>query len=84
MADLAELNLTGNTINLTGVIDNSGATLTLEAGSGSWHLAGGRVNGGTVSASSGAILTATGTSTKLDPAFLDPPQKMAPKRIPAR
>ena len=43
-------------INLTGILDNTGATLALNSATGSWNLAGGTITGGTVSTSGNATL----------------------------
>src|SRR5262249_7702160 len=57
---------TAGVVNLTGTLNNSGATLTLDTannGTGSWNLAGGTIFGGTVATANNAILTATANST---------------------
>ena len=46
-------------MNLTGTLDNSGATLTLNAVTGSWNFAGGTISGGTVVFAGGATLLLT-------------------------
>jgi RHS repeat-associated protein len=50
----------GGTINLTGTLNNTGATLALNSGTGSWFLAGGTVDGGTVATADGTALIAGG------------------------
>ncbi len=47
---------TGGTVNLNGILDNTGSVLALNASTGSWNLVGGTVKGGTLSASDGAAL----------------------------
>ena len=47
---------TGGTVNLTGTLNNTGATLTLNATTGSWNLAGGTINGGTLAFADGQTL----------------------------
>lgn len=58
-AALGTFRRNGGTVNLTGTLDNTGQTFTLNAATGSWRLAGGRIEGGTVATSSGAALVAT-------------------------
>jgi hypothetical protein len=65
-AALGTMNYLGGTINLTGTLDNSGATLTLDASTGSWNVRGGMVKGGTYSAVDGAALRFTNSSGTLD------------------
>ncbi|MCE9591901.1 MAG: Ig-like domain-containing protein [Planctomycetes bacterium] len=69
-ADIGTLNRTGGAVNLTGVLTNTGATLALDAATGSWNLAGGTIAGGTVSATGGAALTATTSGGTLDGVIL--------------
>jgi hypothetical protein len=59
LADLASLTRHGGTVNVTGTLDNSGTTLALDASTGSWSLAGGRIVGGTIQTSGGAQLLGT-------------------------
>ena len=65
-AGLGSYTRTGGTINLVGVLDNTGSTLALNAATGSWNLVGGRLKGG-------ALATADGTSlvTTIDDGTLD-------------
>jgi hypothetical protein len=66
-------------VNLTGTLNNSGATLALNANTGSWALRGGSIIGGTVTSSSGALFQISGQPGTLDgvtlaatnPQFLD-------------
>lgn len=51
----------GGAVNLTGVLNNTGATLAFTGATGSWTIAGGRVNGGTLSFSGGAQLNLSGS-----------------------
>ena len=56
----------GGSVDLTGVLDNTGATLTLDATTGPYNLRGGTIQGGTVATGGGALLvgtTAGGTLT---------------------
>ena len=55
-AGLVTINRTNGTVYLTGVLNNTNATLALNAASGSWVLSGGTVQGGTIAASGGAGL----------------------------
>ncbi len=55
----------GGTVNLTGVLNNTGATLTLDAGTGSWNLMGGTINNGAVNQSGGSTLVATSSGGTL-------------------
>ena len=60
VAGLGAYNRTGGTVNLTGTLNNAGATLLLNNTTGSWNLVGGTVNGGTVKATAGNALVVTG------------------------
>jgi hypothetical protein len=65
-AQLAGLFGNGNNVVIAtgGVLDNSNNTLTLDPGTtGSLHLAGGTLKGGTVNATNGAKILASGNST---------------------
>jgi hypothetical protein len=54
---LAGFSRTGGTVNLSGALDNTGATLTLDAVRGSWGLTnGGSITGGTVALTGGSRL----------------------------
>jgi hypothetical protein len=55
---------TGGTINVTGSMDNTGNTITLNAATGSWNLSGGTITGGTLAFTGGnrlAITSGSGT-----------------------
>jgi hypothetical protein len=56
----------GGTVNLTGVLDNAGSTLTLNAATGSWNLQGGTISGGAVNLTEGTLLEIAPT---ISPAF---------------
>jgi RHS repeat-associated protein len=57
-ARLGNYTRTGGAINLLGALDNTGATLALNAATGSWNLtAFGKIKGGTLSTSDGTALT---------------------------
>ncbi len=53
---------TGGVVNVTGTINNAGDTLEIDASRGSWTLAGGTINGGTVNLSGGARLLMSANS----------------------
>jgi len=55
-ADTAALTRSGGTLNIVGVLNNSGPTLALTPATGSWNLAGGTIAGGTISDTGGALL----------------------------
>jgi RHS repeat-associated protein len=62
VAGMGALTRSGGTVNLTGTLTNTGTTLTLDGGAGglgSWQLAG-KIVGGTVTTSNGAILQGAG------------------------
>jgi hypothetical protein len=70
-ASLGTLNSVGNGgIDLTGVLDLTGQTLTLNASTGPWHLKGGTIKNGTLSAGTkaggGSYLLATNSGGTLD------------------
>ena len=50
-------------MNLTGTLNNTNATLTLNAATGPWVLNGGAVYGGTITTSGGASLIVNGSGT---------------------
>jgi hypothetical protein len=49
---------TGGTVNLTGMLNNGGSTLALDANTGSWNFSG-RINGGMITEADGAQLLPT-------------------------
>jgi hypothetical protein len=55
-AGLGTINRTNGTVYLTGLLNNTNSTLTLNAASGSWVLYGGTIAGGTVTTGGGASL----------------------------
>jgi hypothetical protein len=62
-ADVARIARTGGTLNVVGPLDNTGATLQLNAATGSWNLMGfqtgvgtGKISGGTIDTADGAGL----------------------------
>ena len=59
LAGLGNFQPSSDTINLTGVLDDTGTGLALNASTGSWNLTGGTIIGGTYSASDGAELVFT-------------------------
>ena len=57
-AAIGNINRTGGTINIVGTLDNTGATLALNAVTGSWQLlSGGTIKGGTITGAGGASLS---------------------------
>jgi hypothetical protein len=68
--NLNSLSLAGNTVSLIGTLDNRGQTLALGGGTstspGSWSIAGGRIDGGTITTANGAALIATNSGGTLD------------------
>lgn len=65
-AQLGTINRTGGVINVVGTLDNVGNTLQLDAATGSWSLFGGKINGGTVTATEGSKLLLTSSGGTLD------------------
>jgi hypothetical protein len=61
-AGMGTMNLTADIINLIGGLTNTGTTLTLAAGTGSWNLLGGQISGGTLTETGGTelVMTASG------------------------
>ena len=57
LASLGTLHRTGGTINVAGLLDLTGNTLTLNATTGSWQLAQGTVKGGTITTTGGATFS---------------------------
>src|SRR5205823_3554050 len=53
-------------VNLTGTLDNTGTTFTLDASTGSWNLVGGTLKEGVYTASGGSKLLFTGSGGTLD------------------
>ena len=54
--NLAGFSRVGGTVNLTGTLNNSASTLTLNSATGSWTLNGGTINGGTLAFADGQSL----------------------------
>ena len=65
-ADVATFSDSGGTVNLTGTLNNTGATLALNAATSSWNLVGGTILGGTLSESGGAELLFTSSGGTLN------------------
>jgi hypothetical protein len=65
LAGLGALTRTGGTVNVTGTLDNSNATLALDATTGPWQLSGGTILGGTVTTSGPNTLIGTTNGGKL-------------------
>ena len=61
-AGLGTFNRTGGTVNLTGTLNNASNTFTLNNASGSWNLAGGTINGGTLNLTDGQTLKSPATT----------------------
>jgi len=71
LAALGTFNRSGGTVNLNGTLNNTGGTLALTAATGTWNVPnGGKIIGGTITASGGAALAITG-ETGLDGVTLD-------------
>ena len=66
IAQLGSILSAGATVNLTGSLDNTGTTFTLDKTTGSWRLLGATIKGGTLTSSDGAQLVATSTGGILD------------------
>ena len=66
LAALGTFQRTGVTINLTGTLDDTGTTLSLDTTSGSWNLVGGTIENGTISESGGALLIPTSSGGTLN------------------
>ena len=64
-AGIGTFTRTGGTVNLTGTLDNTGDTLTLDATTGSWRLVGGTVLGGTVEFADGESLMMTNNGNSM-------------------
>ena len=64
--DFGALNGSGDSVNLVGTLNNAGATLALNAATGSWNLLGGTLLGGTLSEADGAGLAFTSSGGTLD------------------
>ncbi len=58
-AGLGTFSAVGGTVNLTGTVDNTGNTLTLSSGLGTWYLRGGAIVGGTLTHSDSSKLMLT-------------------------
>src|SRR4030095_9539989 len=56
LANLGTFSRTGGAVNVTGVVDLGGGTLTLDATSGFWVMNGGTLKGGTLVQKGGAKL----------------------------
>ena len=69
---VSNLERTGGVVNLTGRLDNTGATLALDATTGSWTLDGGTILGGTVATFDGVrLVTASGSTSRLSAVTLN-------------
>ena len=68
-AGLGSFTPSETTVNLTGTVNNAGATLAFSAATGSWNLEGGAIDGGTVTEADGAELTFTNSGTLNGVAF---------------
>ncbi len=58
-AGLGAINSAGATVNLTGTLTNTAATLNLNSTTGSWRFVGGTIDGGTVATTGSSTLIAT-------------------------
>ena len=59
LSALGSFTRSGGTVNLTGTLNDTSATLALDAATGSWNLLGGTISGGTVTEAAGAELAFT-------------------------
>ena len=66
LATLGTFTNTDGTVNLTGTLDNTGTTLTLDGTTGSWNLLGGEILNGTLDETAGASLVMTTSGGTLD------------------
>lgn len=64
-AGIGTFNTSAVTVNVTGTITNTGNTLTLNATTGSWQLAGGTINNGSIISTAGANLKTTSSGGAL-------------------
>lgn len=62
-SSISSLSRTGGTVNLTGTLDNTGNTLTLDSSTGSWNFNGGTLKNGTLALANGSTLNFTGQGT---------------------
>lgn len=65
-SELGSFDRNGGTVNLTGTLENTGATLALDPTTGSWNLRSGTIHGGAYSAAGGAKLVFTDFGGFLD------------------
>lgn len=71
-AGLGVLNRVGGTVNLTGIMDNSGNTFTLNDSTGPWLMSGGIFRGGVINlASSDKLILSRTPTNRLDGALLN-------------
>ena len=70
-ADIGTFERTGGVVRVTGTLDNTGALLALDATTGSWEWAGGRIDGGTVATSDGSQLLVTASNATWDGVTLE-------------
>ena len=66
IASLATLQYSPGTVYLTGTLDNTGTTLTLDAATGSWNMLGGEILNGTLDETGGSLLVMTTQGGTLD------------------
>src|SRR5207237_4876350 len=66
LAGLGTLTRSGGTVNLTGALDNTSATLAFTATTGSWNMLGGTLKNGTLTEAGGARLIFTNSGGTLD------------------
>jgi hypothetical protein len=60
---LGTINRSGGLVRLTGVLNNTGSSLTLNSSTGPWLLAGGTIQGGSIDLLDGVTLNTDGTAT---------------------
>jgi hypothetical protein len=68
---LGDMERNGGVLNLIGTLDNTGATVALNAVTGPWVLAGGTIHGGHVTFADGSLEFLTGIPGTLDGTILD-------------
>ncbi len=66
LAALGSFARTGGTVDLTGTLNNTGATLALNSTTGGWEFNGGTIDGGTITTSSSAVLTTSAAGSTLN------------------
>lgn len=63
-SDLASFSRVGGTVSLMGALDNTGASFTLNAQTGSWNMLAASITGGTLNFADGHTLTSTARTVR--------------------